>query len=237
VKFNAIKGYEDEEAVPSLGYVTAARDDDAGSVASVDTEAEDHCFTVGTMVETEWGAKPIETLSIGDKVWTRQGLQPIIARHKTPARPVFQVTTASGSLVGTGNHPVWVRGKGWKRIDLLMNGEILTPRQRGQKPAEKRGLCKRQNPLRSLLAGSVADVTRHIVRGLQSFAIRIAGRRHCVKSVEPKGVETVYNITVAGCHEYYANGYLVHNCYDEARYMVLDEKPVFASSVKIRFAS
>ncbi len=37
--------------------------------------------------------------------------------------------------------------------------------------------------------------------------------------VRAAGAEPVYNLTVAGAHEYYANGILVHNC-DALRYVV-----------------
>jgi hypothetical protein len=37
------------------------------------------------------------------------------------------------------------------------------------------------------------------------------------------GTELVYDLCVAGCHEYFANGVLVHNCVDAARYALYSE--------------
>lgn len=38
-------------------------------------------------------------------------------------------------------------------------------------------------------------------------------------SIESAGSEVVFDLTVADCHEYYANGVLVHNCIDGMRYL------------------
>lgn len=42
-----------------------------------------------------------------------------------------------------------------------------------------------------------------------------------VAAVEPAGYAPVYDLTVEGQHEFYANGVLVHNCLDETRYFAL----------------
>jgi hypothetical protein len=55
-------------------------------------------------------------------------------------------------------------------------------------------------------------------------------------AVENTRRETVINLTVAGPNDYFANGVLVLNCYDEVRYMVLEDKPLFASKIDIDFA-
>ena len=47
---------------------------------------------------------------------------------------------------------------------------------------------------------------------------------------------SVYNLTVAGNNEYFANGVLVQNCWDEFRYQILESKPIFASKVDIDLA-
>ena len=39
-----------------------------------------------------------------------------------------------------------------------------------------------------------------------------------LSAIEPSGRQPVYNLTVEGEHEFYANGVLVHNC-DALRYL------------------
>lgn len=41
---------------------------------------------------------------------------------------------------------------------------------------------------------------------------------HVVRVSENQGKRPVYNLTVAGTPEYFANGILVHNCLDASRY-------------------
>lgn len=76
------------------------------------------CFVAGTLVETSVGQVPIERLSIGDLVVTREGLKPVEAISCRPAH-VGQVLFENGSsLVGTADHPVYTTN-GWTRLDSL----------------------------------------------------------------------------------------------------------------------
>lgn len=82
----------------------------------------DHgCLVAGTMVLTENGLVPIELVQAGDRVHTRAGLRQVLAAGMTSAEAdVLRVVLSDGNtLVGTGNHPVWVDGRGWTRLDAL----------------------------------------------------------------------------------------------------------------------
>lgn len=84
---------------------------------------EDHaCFIAGTLVRTESGLRPVETLEEGDRVWTRQGLKPITAARMTGVRPVWTLTTTDGSVTATADHPFWT-STGWKSLSQLSPGE------------------------------------------------------------------------------------------------------------------
>jgi phage terminase large subunit len=100
----------------------------------VDTDAEDHCFIAGTMVETEAGEKPIETVHIGDKVLTRTGYKKVISSGYTGTRLCHDVTLTCGKhLIGTPNHPIFVNRKGFIRIDTLKYGDILYTKKECEK--------------------------------------------------------------------------------------------------------
>jgi len=60
-------------------------------------------------------------------------------------------------------------------------------------------------------------------------AITTAKLKHL--EIEGKKQEFVYDLAVADCHEYFANGILVHNCIDSIRYIALNK---FAVSNKIK---
>lgn len=224
------------ETVPGL-----PRDED--DLDDIDTTAEDHCFVAGTKIETENGPMNIEDINPGVRVWTRGGLKPVFANHITPGQRVFGVSTTKGALVGTGNHPIFANGE-WKRIDLLTKGDILETwsaiKQCQKRSAERRQrrlgqTGERNHPQRKFANGVGVNMKPIVQRFLNSVA-KTAKRKHCVIDVQPAGVDVVYNLTIEGCHEYFANGVLVHNCYDETRYMLLDNKPVFAGSVSVGMA-
>ncbi len=88
----------------------------------------DHaCFVAGTMVATTWGPVPIEHIRVGDPVHTRAGLRRVQAAQLTNnSAAVLTVRLSDGErLTGTGDHPVWVDGSGWVRLDALRYGDIL----------------------------------------------------------------------------------------------------------------
>lgn len=60
--------------------------------------------------------------------------------------------------------------------------------------------------------------------------IDIQKQKYVVQNVQvlPAGIQNVYDLTVEDCHEYYANGVLVHNCIAAIRY--------FSHSYAMRFA-
>lgn len=98
-------------------------------------KVNDHgCFVAGTPVLSASGWQPVERIRSGELVMTRHGLKPVTAAGMTnPAAPTVRVDLADGrTLEGTGNHPVWVHGRGFVRMDALRYGDILmscqTPR-------------------------------------------------------------------------------------------------------------
>ncbi|MCD0446475.1 PBSX family phage terminase large subunit [Glycomyces sp. A-F 0318] len=105
-------------------------------------KVDDHgCFVTGTPVVTGAGLRPIETVAPGDRVLTRKGMKPVIASGMTSASAtVYQVETSDGRmLTGTGNHPVWVVGHGWKRLDTLRYADKLHVWQNESIPLSSKG--------------------------------------------------------------------------------------------------
>jgi hypothetical protein len=90
-------------------------------------EKDDGCLIAGTLVATEDGLTPIEEVAPGSRVWTRSGLRQVLGSGMTNASAaVYRVELSSGEvLAGTGNHPVWVAGYGWKRLDALRYSDTL----------------------------------------------------------------------------------------------------------------
>lgn len=94
------------------------------------------CFTAGTLIHTTDGLKPIETITHGDLIWSRQEFgdeydyRPVIATKVTPNQEVYEVVVkhsnnATETFKTTSEHPFWVNGIGWLKASLLEQGMTL----------------------------------------------------------------------------------------------------------------
>lgn len=96
----------------------------------IDKNCKDHaldaCLVPGTLIATERGDVKIEDVVVGDRVWTRKGLRPVTGAACTGRnRLVWTVQADNGAaLCGTGNHPVFVEGKGFVPIAELRNEDM-----------------------------------------------------------------------------------------------------------------
>lgn len=101
------------------------------------------CLVAGTMVEAEFGPKAIETIAVGERVWTRRGLRRVNAAWMTSASAeVWEAKTEGGKrIVGTGNHPVWTREHGFIPLRSLRIGvTICAWKSNAHNGAGKRGI-------------------------------------------------------------------------------------------------
>lgn len=83
------------------------------------------CVAKGTLIETENGQRPIETVRAGDKVWTRKGLRSVLKAGMTcSSAEVRRVEFSNGgSLAATPDHPVFVSQKGFITVCSLRPGD------------------------------------------------------------------------------------------------------------------
>ena len=84
-------------------------------VASSGQASPDRCFPAGTLISTSQGQKPIESIKIGEMVWTRDGLHRVSASGKTSMdSQLLRLILSCGILLEcTPNHPIFVIGKGF----------------------------------------------------------------------------------------------------------------------------
>lgn len=93
------------------------------------------CFAAGTQVLTATGDRAIETIEVGDQVWSRDeqtgamALRTVLQTFVTESAPVLQLELRgalySESLTVTPNHPVWVEERGWVAAGELGETELL----------------------------------------------------------------------------------------------------------------
>lgn len=82
------------------------------------------CMPGDTLVRTKDGDKRIDLIKINDFVMTRKGLRRVLGHELTQKNAeIFQLETMDGQIVrSTGNHPVWVEGKGFLPMSDLREG-------------------------------------------------------------------------------------------------------------------
>lgn len=146
----------------------------------------DQCVASGTLIATARGDVPVERMQGSDFVWTRQGLFPILRVWCTSKdAETRRLTLDDGRAIdATSRHPFWCEGEGWRCLDDLDTGKVL------------------------LTSASSAESSFSPQVGDGAFALS----RACVISIGPSGEQPVWNLTVDGPPEYFANGILVHNC-------------------------
>ena len=92
-----------------------------------DTNCEDHCFVADTMISTRSGDIPIEQVTTDDYVLTRKGYRKVLLSAMTRQNTnVMTVEFSNGAkLTGTGNHPIYIKGKGFTQLDTVNYGDII----------------------------------------------------------------------------------------------------------------
>lgn len=168
------------------------------------------CFVAGTMIATARGSVPIEQVRRGELVLTRRGWQRVSGCGPTGIRRVWAARHERGEVIGTGDHPIWVRSEGWvplRNLDPSMEVYVIG------EPSEQDGATAREREVRVEAQGSGVTLARTVGvranprRWVSAHATRVRGRPN-----ELPGEHLVFNLTVEGEPEFFANGVLVHNC-------------------------
>ena len=77
------------------------------------------CFVAGTLVETQRGAVPVESVTTEDLAMTREGLRPVLISHKGRVARIWRMETEAGRVLeGTAEHPCWTQ-RGWVKLSQL----------------------------------------------------------------------------------------------------------------------
>jgi hypothetical protein len=89
------------------------------------------CFLAGTIVQTELGREPIESIRAGDRVLAQDQnsgeLRYRMVLRTTVRPPTKMVCIRAGGdeITATLGHPFWVAGHGWKMAKELQEGDLL----------------------------------------------------------------------------------------------------------------
>jgi Flp pilus assembly pilin Flp len=97
-----------------------------------------NCFAAGTLVATESGDRPIESIQFGERVWSRNettqevGLHAVTFVHVNHDKYVVDLKLGHDALhtetiTVTPNHPFWVEGQGWTPAEALATDAGWSP--------------------------------------------------------------------------------------------------------------
>lgn len=162
----------------------------------------DHCLVAGTKVFTKDGEKNIENIETGEFVLTRDGFKKVLKSGKTIENAiVYEIKMNNGrNIIGTGNHPIYVKNEGFISMDSM------------------RYKFKLEN------------IKNNIWFKTNNNSISILKEPNIVQVVAKRQLsekKDVYNLIVEDKPEFYANGILVHNSMDALRYLLGREPKKF----------
>jgi len=101
------------------------------SATGMDAAFGYNCFVEGTLVWTEDGLRPIEGISVGDRVWSwdeatdRTTLQPVLNVFSNHTQDTVSLWMNGEQIVTTTDHPIWVEDEGWIFARDLAAGDVL----------------------------------------------------------------------------------------------------------------
>lgn len=84
------------------------------------------CVSPETLIKTENGQKKIDDLFLGEKVLTRNGLEPVKNKFEYKDVQVYEITLENGETIeATGQHKFFVDGD-WKSVEDLALGDAIS---------------------------------------------------------------------------------------------------------------
>ena len=196
------------------------------------------CLAEGTLIHTDLGLVPIESVPIGCQVWSSTGWKPVLNNFSNGVRDLVAVEASNGLVIRvTPDHlfrTLASSGLSWsKAIDLtgkhiLLDLSMVTGLDDLLWPVgqiyshlcikyQSRGLTRiegqlvPQKVLEDLLH-NLADI--HQEDSSLDLLRRLLATTApvTVRSVTPQGRGPVYDLEVTGDHEYSTGGVLTHNC-------------------------
>lgn len=89
------------------------------------------CFAATTLVRTQTGLVPIESLRAGDRVLSQEvdtgelAYKLVLGRTVRPPHDLLNVTVGEEMITATAGHPFWVNNVGWRMAKQLEAGQLV----------------------------------------------------------------------------------------------------------------
>ncbi len=95
------------------------------------TTGKTSCFIAGTLVRTELGLAPVESICPGDRVLAQDqntgelNYKLVLRTTLRPPSKMVRIQAGGDEITTTLGHPFWVDGHGWKMAKELKEGDLL----------------------------------------------------------------------------------------------------------------
>ena len=180
-------------------------------------DKDNHCLAAGTQIITDKGLKAVEDIKRGDYVLTRAGYKKVLWGGISGRNmAVYEIKSSSGKRIkATAEHLVFT-ARGFVPVFELKAGDVLLEAKTWQKSYTHTVAHGAGKKKRTTLPIPACIAERSFWQTNTQKGFFAASH---VQSVTLTGTEKqVYDLTVEEQHEFFANGILVHNCIDSARY-------------------
>lgn len=108
--------------------VPVAGGSQGGSQSGSQQPARHECLAAGTMIMTNQGLKPVESLAIGDMVVAQDidsgeiQLKAVLKTTVRNASQLINISVGNEVITASAGHPFWIVGEGWKMASELQTG-------------------------------------------------------------------------------------------------------------------
>jgi hypothetical protein len=144
-RIKVLKGSPLEKQITVLQW----KPDDFGNNREDKAQAN-HCLVAGTLVMTEQGERPIETVRAGDRVWTRRGLRRVTFSGQSAIAETIERDLGNGRVLrGTPDHRVFDDGQ-WIPLELLTPSSMV---HRWESTDHQKLLCSKEGTIDAIRTG------------------------------------------------------------------------------------
>jgi replicative DNA helicase len=153
------------------------------------------------------GRSGFDVVAVNTETWELERRR-VARAFATGRKPVYRLTTGLGRTIrATGNHK-FLAFDGWRRLDAVTPGEPLALPQRLPAP---HGFAVPHAAPALVGAGSTGMALDPPIEPLSTGDVQWDS----VISIQPDGLEEVYDLTVEGLHNFVAEDIVVHNSIEQ----------------------
>lgn len=156
--------------------------------------------------------------ALNEQTWQ---IEPAIASRSfsTGVKPVFRLTTRLGRTIrATANHPFRAFGE-WKRLDELAIGDRIAMPRLGEQLMAEAGLGTASSCIQTYQQNVGRERAVRLANAVHSDAVMRLAESDVywdeIVSIQPDGVEEVYDLTVEKHHNFVADDIIVHNSIEQ----------------------